>query len=44
MALVRDLQVRDEDRPETEHDSGVDVIVTYPGHAVWHAAKPTLPV
>jgi hypothetical protein len=44
MALAGDLHVLDEHLPETEHDSGVDVIVTYPGHAVWHAAKPKRPV
>jgi hypothetical protein len=44
MALVRDLQVLDEDLPETGHDSSVDVIVSYPGHAVWPATKAARPV
>jgi hypothetical protein len=30
MALVRDLQVLDEDLPESEHGFSVDVIVTVP--------------
>ena len=51
-ALVRDLRVLDEDLPETEHDSGVDVIITLPrscrvarreAHAACIWATSTLP-
>jgi hypothetical protein len=45
MALVHDLQVLDADLPETEHDSGLEVIITLPNTSDHDrlAARPLAP-